>query len=476
MARRSRRMLFIASYLLLIILAGCTYRPAAFDLSAARNHTDLAATEIPESRRVRDGVAIREVRFTSAEWKDGRAHPIRIQAFLAMPPGNFAPQRKPAVIFAHGLGGQGDPVTAVEICRNLDVVALALSGPGLGGSEGIGVTPENAQPLFAAAQDIRQSWLYAYVYAILRAITYLQTLQEVDPEAIALTGFSLGGIATFIANGVDDRIRGALPVAATGGLLRAAEAPTWLRSLVLSVHGLRPEDPGPMAVFRSLDPLAYARQQHGAVYMLIGAQDEYFPLPEVARTYLALRAPEKRLALVADYDHGWYFAGGCTAACMPHGPMPPGCPPAPVCPTACPPGARTPYCGPAASYNRQADFSGRWALLLRALLARHVARPPRPFLAPPPAPTIERRSKEIVIRTTSAVRAVRLNISEDCGFTFRQISLGPSPDGAYHFQQPIRQDSILFAEAEGTEGAVSTSVPGWPPNCKLHLRPFGPRP
>lgn len=463
----------------LALLGGCTYRPASFDLAAARRADDLAATERPLAREGSvvppADVALHEVRYTSLTWDAGGAHPIRIRAVVAVPLRPAPPHSRPGIVFAHGLGGQADAQTAIEMARNLDAVALSLSAPGLGGSEGPAVLPEDARLLFAGAQDIRHSWLYGYVYAVLRSITYLQTRPEVDPQAIALTGFSLGGLVTFIANGVDARIRGALPVAAAGGLREAAAADTWLRRLVQSSGGLRPEDPGPQALFRGLDPLAFARRQKGAVYMLIGAQDEYFPLPQAVRTFEALRAPDKVLTVLPDYDHGWYFGGGCPARCMPGGPRDGDCPAPPLCPTECPGGARWPYCGPEQSYNRQADFGARWSALLHTLVARHVVRPPRPLPPPPELPDVRRRGDEVVVRPEGPVRAVRLAVSDNCGFTFSQHELARGSDGAYR-QVVHGAELVFFAEVESATGAVTTSVPEWPERCALRVRPFGPRP
>lgn len=470
------RWIAAAALLFSELLAGCSPKVASFDLRGARAQDDLFAVELSSRARIVDGISLHEVSFNSLTWDDGSARPIRIQAFVAIPPGKYPPHSKPAVVFAHGLGDKADPQAAVDLSRHLDVVALALSGPGLGGSEGRPLTPEDPRALFAGGQDIRKSWLYVYVYAILRAITYLQTRPEVDAQAIALSGFSLGGIATFIANGVDDRIRAALPVAAAGGLLPAATEDTWLRKLVLSVPGQKLEDPGPAALFRLLDPLHYAGRQRGAVYMLIGAQDEYFPLPQAIRTYAAIRAPAKNLTLVPDYDHGWFFGGGCPARCMPGGPRPASCPPAPLCPESCPQGSQPPYCGPEASYNRHADFTLRWSQLLRTLIARHVARRPRPLPLAPVAPKVVRDADGVSVTPVESASAVRLAISHDCGFTYNQIPLTRAPDGTYRYAQKVPAAAIVFAEVESAQGAIATSLPAWPPTCQLRVREFGPRP
>src|SRR5262249_23566032 len=103
----------------------------------------LAATFGPR-RDAGSGVSLEDVSFVSTQWKpDGQSRPIRIRAVLARP---VKPGRRPAVIVVHGLGSKAEPDVAVEIARNLDAVALALSAPGLGGSEGEAVTFGEPRP------------------------------------------------------------------------------------------------------------------------------------------------------------------------------------------------------------------------------------------------------------------------------------------------------------------------------------------
>ena len=459
------------------------FRAASFDLTAARRSDTLDAKELPESRKTTEQVTLREVRFSSLSWDEaGIAKIIRIAAFLAVPKDSGPLHRLPAVIIAHGLGSQADPADTIEIARNLKVVALSISAPGNGASEGIGPTPQDSRSIFTIGRagpadrgviDIRSSWLYQYAYALLRAVTYVSTLPEVDPKGTFVTGFSMGGLATFVVGGVDDRVRGILPIAACGGLAVAAAQDTWLQRLVRASGGLTPSDSGPRAIFQQLDPLAFAAQQHGAVYLLIGAQDEYFPLDQVVRTYRALRAPEKSLEVVADYDHGWYFGSGCPASCMPGGtgtktPCPASCP------TVCPAGAEPPYCGPQGSYNRQSAFLSRRSLLLRALVSQHAAHPQRPHFSPPPTPFVQRVRDQVVVRVpmTPPPRVVRLAISKNAGYTFGQYVLPRESDGAWHFRQAVPADAILIAEAEAADGTTATSIPIVPRSYQPQVRPF----
>jgi dienelactone hydrolase len=455
--------------LLVIAVAGaCSVRhtPAAFDRAAARR-PDLDSQFGPR-RDAGHGISLEEISFLSAQWMvDGQSHPIRIKGVLARP---TAPGRRPAVIVLHGLGAQAEPDVAVEIARNLGVVALAFSAPGLGGSEGEAVTFENPRPLFATVPDVRGSWLYAYVFATLRAITVVQALPDVQGPVV-LSGTSLGGIASLIANGVDDRIGGVLAMSASGGIEAGARRGSWFATLVKAAGGLELGDPPVRAFFSALDPLDFAGTQHGAVFLLSGAQDEFFPMDQVIRTFHALQAPSKSIALVPDYDHGWYFGTGCPARCMPGAPQPAtDCPG--NCPRTCP--GRWPYCGPQASYNRQDEVLARWALLLRSLVARVSGRPYDP---PPPVPLVERRGDDLLVMVGMVrPKAVRLAISDNGGFTYGQVLLQPQPDGSYVLHRPLPSSAIVFAEVEGPDGAVVTSLPDLPAGLVPPIRPFAPVP
>jgi dienelactone hydrolase len=465
-----------------LALAACArseagFRPAAFDLEAARRADDLAATSAPVVKGVPPSVRAEAVTFAAREWQPGgAARTIRIHGFLAARSGAQAPRSLPGVVVAHGLGGEADLSVAVELARNVDVVALAISAPGLGGSEGRAVTFADPRPLFQGGADVRPSWLYSYAYALLRALTLLEARPEVDPAALVVTGVSMGGIASFIVGGTDDRVRGILPVNASGGLAEAVAAGSWLRTLVRAAGAEGPGDVGPAALIAGLDPLAFADRQRGAVYMLVGAQDEFFPLPQVLATFQRVRAPAKSLALMPDFDHEWYFGTGCPARCMPGAPgaPPAGCPAA--CPAACPAGQRWPYCGKAASYDRHDDMIARWSHLLRALVARAPLRPSRPFPPPPPAPVVERRGPEIVVRVDGPrPRAVRLAVSDNGGFTYGQFRLQAGADGLYRFHAgALPAAAIVFAEVEGEDGAISSSMPELPAGFRPLVRPFAP--
>ncbi len=469
---------------LALLLAGraAVAAPARFDLGAARDASTLGAVVDEGSRRTLDGCEVVRVTFTSTQWDArGRARSIRLSAWLARPPGADA-TRRPALLTLHGLGGRGEAQQAANLARNLDVVALELSAPGLGDSEGRGPSFENAAIIFDGVPDVRGSWIYAYAYACMRALTYLAQRADVDPRALVVTGTSMGGVAALVANGVDDRIHALLAVASSGGIRAAARAGSWFARLLAGSGRLTIDSPGPRATLRALDPLLFAPTQKGKVVLLAGAQDEFFPIDQVLATYRALRAPLVRVALFPDFDHLWYFHGGCPAACMPGSSAPQSltavrCPGSPPCPAACPKDARPPYCGPAGSYDRREDWNARWSLLLRALVA-DAASPKRPFSLPPAAPRVRASPTGVTVWPAPGEPpvAVRLALSDNGGYTYAQIALERGPDGAYRIERAIPRGAIVFAEVELDSGAVSTSAPELPRNFRPIIRPFAPKP
>jgi hypothetical protein len=432
----------------------CSGRAATFDLYAARRTDDLNLKSSPVLSPYPESVATQEISYTSTEWDaDGSPHPIRIRGFLAerLTPG----AHRAGIVVAHGLGAHAELAVAVELARNLDVTALAISAPGQGGSEGRAVTFDDPRALFIGGAEVRASWLYAYVHAALRAVTVVAHRPGV--EGVVVTGVSMGGIVSFIAGGVDDRVSGIFPMNASGGLVAAALGGSWLGALVKTARGheLR-DDPEAQARLNALDPLSFTHQ-HGVVFMQAGAQDEFFPLPQVLQTFAAMRAPVKRLTLVPDFDHEWYFANGCTAAGVAD------------CP--CPAGAQPPYCGKEASYNRHDEVLSRWAVNMRALLG--VVRKP-PLGPPAPPPLVERRRDEIVVSFSGPPpAAVRLAVSDNGGYTYGQYLLQRSPDGGFHHPAPgLAADAIVFAEVELPTGDVVSSVPRLPREFHPIIRPF----
>ena len=120
----------------------------------------------------------------------------RLEADLHVPEGISRGERRPAIVLCHGYSGIRE-VILPDYARRFAAagyVALGFDYRGFGGSEG-----ERGRLIpLEQIDDIRN------------AITFVETLAEVDPERIGLWGTSFGGFHAPYAAGVDKRIKAAV--------------------------------------------------------------------------------------------------------------------------------------------------------------------------------------------------------------------------------------------------------------------------
>jgi dienelactone hydrolase len=140
-----------------------------------------------------------------------------------------AGKRLPAVVCLHGTGGSresmctqkfgigewtrpGDKTSHTRLlgwARELSrrgYLILALTQRGL--DRRTPDTDDQAKDLLVRGRTI----MGAIVYEIRQAVTYLQSRPDVNPNKIGMTGLSFGGITTFYAWLVDDRVAAAAPI------------------------------------------------------------------------------------------------------------------------------------------------------------------------------------------------------------------------------------------------------------------------
>ncbi len=270
-----------------------------WDMNAIRNDP-LDVKVISEEPGLDGGFAHKKLHLTylSQTWK---GQPVRIEAFVVVP---VKPEGKlPAVLSLHGHGGAGSAGDALNRAKEFKAVGMSISGPGQGKSTG---RRDATAHWIDADKDVRNSFMYQYPYAAMRAITYLTSLDRVDAKRIGVIGGSMGAMCTTIINGLDARIAVAVPVA--GGGSHAPEmrdGKTWFSRLILDALDVKMVHPGVQAYLENLDAIHYAPTQHGACLLVCGAQDEPFPITCMARTF-AKMPKHCRMHLVYDADHGGF--------------------------------------------------------------------------------------------------------------------------------------------------------------------------
>lgn len=262
--------------------------PLEMELLSNRTHSlpanprGLPAAEIVES----------QVQFYSQTWN---GEEIRIHGYLYRPVGA---RGLPAVLLAHGFGDKADSMA--PFARDLaqgGYVTLAYSAPGQGNSTG----PKNNQSNFARVdRGPQDAWLARNIFAARRALSVLEGLPEVDRDRLAILGGSQGGVTSFLVSALDSRIKASVPVVASGDWLAAIQSGGAANFIVPGrVNAYSPES---VVLMSSYDILGYAPSIRVPTLVLIGTDDEFFPLPGALKTFEALAGP-KAIDLLPNAGH-----------------------------------------------------------------------------------------------------------------------------------------------------------------------------
>lgn len=212
----------------------------------------------------------------------------RVEIFWAKPADEG---RRPAVLFIHGhqetnrIGGE----TYVNLGRlgimaRRGYVAAALSQPGYGGSEG---PPDFCGPF---TQD-----------AALAALEHLRGKAFVDPDRVAVFGYSRGAIVAAMVATRDARLAGV--VLGAGAYDFFAWYPTPMRGIDRNIST---EAGTSEAAFRARSALHHADRIRAPVLILHGERDERIPV-EQARVFaarLAAAGVPVRLKVFPNARHG----------------------------------------------------------------------------------------------------------------------------------------------------------------------------
>jgi dienelactone hydrolase len=143
--------------------------------------------------------------------------------------------KRPAVIVLHGTGGSKEGQREHETMARLvgkGIIAVAIDaryhGERAGGAKG--AEAYNAAILAAwRARPAEQEHPFYYdtVWDLWRTVDYLLTRPEVDGKRLGMIGFSMGGIETWLAASVDERIAVAVPAIAVQSFRWSLDNDQW---------------------------------------------------------------------------------------------------------------------------------------------------------------------------------------------------------------------------------------------------------
>ncbi|MDO8540987.1 MAG: acetylxylan esterase [Opitutaceae bacterium] len=142
-----------------------------------------------------------------------------------------APARLPVVIILHGTGGNKEGMKPhLETYARAGFAAIAIDGRYHGGrsTAGKGSTEYQEAILRAWRTPGREyPFFFDTAWDVMRLIDYLETRPDVDAKRIGLTGFSKGGIETYLTAAADPRIAVAVPYIGVQSFRWALENNAW---------------------------------------------------------------------------------------------------------------------------------------------------------------------------------------------------------------------------------------------------------
>ncbi|HEV7998819.1 MAG TPA: alpha/beta fold hydrolase [Planctomycetaceae bacterium] len=182
-----------------------------------------------------DGRVVETVSIASERKADGTIE--RVPLLIVRPAngtGGSKSGRLPAVIVLHGTGGNKKQMRPLlEELAQRGIIGVALDaryhGERSKGSSGskayvAAVTRAWRTP---AGKPHEHPFFYDTCWDIWRAIDYLQTRPDVDPNRLGMIGFSMGGIETWLAAAVDDRVKVAVPAIGVQSFRWSLENNAW---------------------------------------------------------------------------------------------------------------------------------------------------------------------------------------------------------------------------------------------------------
>jgi acetyl xylan esterase AXE1 len=182
-----------------------------WDLSALQQ---TIAVQVGASHQVQEGdrtLTLTELYYAGEPWL---GQPTQVFAYYARP-SQQSPQPLPAMVLIHGGGGTASPEwTRQWAYRGYAALAMDLYGRGPDGARltSGGADWSDLDIAFRLTAGIQNGWIYQAVANIIRGISALGSLPEVDTSRVGVTGVSWGGILTCFAMSLDPRLSLAAPV------------------------------------------------------------------------------------------------------------------------------------------------------------------------------------------------------------------------------------------------------------------------
>jgi dienelactone hydrolase len=198
-------------------------------LDRPRVALDAKSQEIKSNAK---GLTTEKVSFAVEALPDGSME--RVPALVVRPDWAKPGEKLPAVLVLHGTGGNKEGNRSwLEQLANRGFLAIAIDGrfhgERAGGMPGSKTYNEAITRAWRSKKGEPQThpFFYDTCWDVWRTIDYLATRPDVDPDRIGLIGISKGGIETWLAAAVDERVKVAVPAISVQSFRWSLEHDRW---------------------------------------------------------------------------------------------------------------------------------------------------------------------------------------------------------------------------------------------------------
>lgn len=221
-----------------------------------------------------------------------KGKPTRVFAYLARP--EKTDGKSPAMVLVHGGGGTAFKEWA-ELWAKRGYVALAmdLGGHGPDKKRLLDGGPNQDNAAKFEADEVRDFWTYHAIANVVRGVSLLASLPEVDAQRIGVTGISWGGYLTSIVAGLDDRLKVAIPVYGCGFI---HENSAW-NAIFQKMSDVKRK-----GWVDNFEPSRYLGQAKMPVLFVNGTNDFAYPLDSYRKSYRLVK--DRRLCVTVNMPHG----------------------------------------------------------------------------------------------------------------------------------------------------------------------------
>jgi fermentation-respiration switch protein FrsA (DUF1100 family) len=209
------------------------YPPPAEVRAAFRKLLDRPALPLNVKvldRKTENGLVTERLSFVTEKKADGKEE--RVPTLLVRP--EKASKKLPVVIVLHGTGGskEGQRGLLNELAKR-GIIGVAIDaryhGDRAGGARGAEAYNEAIAQAWKAKSGERQEHPFYFdtCWDLWKTVDYLLTREDTDRDNIGMIGFSMGGIETWLAATVDERVKVLVPAIAVQSFRWSLENDKW---------------------------------------------------------------------------------------------------------------------------------------------------------------------------------------------------------------------------------------------------------